>query len=299
MDATPDEEEDKSILTKKINDLNNLIDEEGLEEETEKENVSKDESPAAGVDPDDDGDSLVICEEEPEKLNCKQCNFVTSAKSKKDRTSGLKRHVKSHHFENFVTEAATEQTTSDDTRHVQDNDEEDVAADDDIEMNSTSPEIEKAGPCCTLCGFASSASRKTDFVSSMKRHMRRKHGGEAKRFVADEDNSKIKVEQTAKMMETSIEDEDVSMEEDQTEEPEIAQEVEDLVTSPNEDLVTSSNVDLVTSSNEDLVGSSVENMENSSNVVSIASLACAICGFASKSVSKANQVFFLHLIMKS
>ena len=125
----------------------------------------------------------------------------------------------------------------------------------------------------------------------MKRHMRRKHGGEAKRFVADEDNSKIKVEQTAMMMETSIEDEDVSMEEDRTEEPEIAQEVEELVTSPNEDLVTSSN--------EDLVGSSVENMENSSNVASVASLACAICGFASKSVSKANQVFFLHLIMKS
>ena len=93
MDATPDEEEEKSILTK-INDLNNLIDEEGGEEETEKENVSKDESPAAGVDPGDDGDSLVICEEEPEKLNCKQCNFVTSAKS---RSAGLRRHVKSHH----------------------------------------------------------------------------------------------------------------------------------------------------------------------------------------------------------
>ena len=158
-----------------------------------------------------------------------------------------------------------------------------VAAEDEIEMNSTSPEIEKAGPCCTLCGFASSASRKTDFVSSMKRHMRRKHGGEAKRFVADEDNSKIKVEQTAMMMETSIEDEDVSMEEDRTEEPEIAEEVEELVTS----------------SNEDLVGSSVENMENSSNVASVASLACAICGFASKSVSKANQVFFFFTSKKS
>ena len=54
-DATPDEEENRSILTK-INDLNNLIDEEGGEEETEKENVSKDESPAAGVDSGDDGD---------------------------------------------------------------------------------------------------------------------------------------------------------------------------------------------------------------------------------------------------
>merc|ERR1719430_2792425 len=79
---------------------------------------------------------LVICEEPSlERLPCLQCNFVTSAKSKKDRTAGLRRHVKSHHAEkSFVAEAATEQTLLED---VQDDDEKNVSSEDETKKGAS------------------------------------------------------------------------------------------------------------------------------------------------------------------
>ena len=68
------------------------LDEEGREEDKEKE-----EPIAAGMDEGGGEGKLVKSEEPYERLHCKKCNFVTSAKSKKVRIDGLRRHVKSHH----------------------------------------------------------------------------------------------------------------------------------------------------------------------------------------------------------
>merc|ERR1712200_355705 len=59
----------------------------------------------------DEGE-LVMSEDFPEKLPCEKCNFVTSAKSKKDRDSGLKRHMKSQHPEAFVNRTVSEEINS-------------------------------------------------------------------------------------------------------------------------------------------------------------------------------------------
>ena len=298
MDATTEGEEevsneeieDDSILTK-IEDLNHLI-EEGREEEEEVENVEP------GME--ESGDLVIYEEPSLERLHCQQCNFVTSAKNKKDRASGLKRHKRSHHAETFVTdEAATEQTTleMEDVNHIQDDDEKDVTVEDEIKEgvsddltqilgpsfseNSTLPEDEeKSGASCALCGFASSATRKSDFVSSMKRHMIRKHGGQVQKY--KEENAKIKVEQTTTIMETNaeVEEEGVSMEEvDNMEEKSVEEQLE----IEKDDLETSSGEDIVDTSNENLKPSSDDESPS-------ASMACVTCGFASKSVSKANQV---------
>ena len=59
----------------------------------------------------DEGES-VMSEDFPEKLPCEKCNFMTSAKSKKDRVSGLKRHMKSQHPEALVNPTVTEEINS-------------------------------------------------------------------------------------------------------------------------------------------------------------------------------------------
>ena len=289
MDATSDFEEetsneeieDESIVTK-INDLNSLIDEEGREEEENKENVelSKEESDSTAGGGDEG--ELVICEEPSiERLPCQQCNFVTSAKSKKDRASGLKRHIRSHHFQPVFTEAATEERPLEDINHVQDDEEKDMSGEEEIkevasddlgpsfsENSTLGEEDKKVGESCILCGFASSASKKSDFVSSMKRHMIRKHGGGQVKERYNEENSEIKIEQTSTMMEasTEVEEEDISMEED--------------------DSVEEKNVELTEEEMGDPVASPVEE--------SPPAMACLTCGFASKSLSKANQVLVFH-----
>ena len=44
-------------------------------------------------------------------------------------------------------------------------------------------ENSKVGESCVFCGFAFSATRKNDFFSSMKRHMKRKHGKEEEKIL--------------------------------------------------------------------------------------------------------------------
>ena len=111
-----------------------------------------------------------------------KCNFVTSAKKKKARIDGLRR---------YVTVTAEEQTALEDANLVLDYEETDVSTENEIKEGVTDglnqfldpkySENSKVGESCVLCGFASSATRKSDFFSSMKRHMKRKHGkGEEK-----------------------------------------------------------------------------------------------------------------------
>ena len=78
-------------MAKKMNDFNDLLDEEGREEDEENE-----EPIAAGMDEGGDEGELVKSEE-PSETSLK-CNFVTSAKSKKVRIDGLRRHVKSQNW---------------------------------------------------------------------------------------------------------------------------------------------------------------------------------------------------------
>ena len=84
--------EDESSLAKKMNDINDLLDEEGRDEDEERE-----EPIAVGMDEGGGEGELVNSEELYERLHCMKCNFVTSVKSKKVRIDGLKRHVKLHH----------------------------------------------------------------------------------------------------------------------------------------------------------------------------------------------------------
>ena len=77
------------------------LDEEGREEDKEKE-----EPIAAGMDEGGGEGKLVKSEEPYERLHCKKCNFVTSAKSKKVRIDRLRRHVKSHHAGKSIIIAA-------------------------------------------------------------------------------------------------------------------------------------------------------------------------------------------------
>ena len=72
--------EDESSLAKKMNDFNDLLDEEGREEDEENE-----EPIAAGMDEGGGEGELVKSEELYERLHCMKCNFVTSAKRKKVR----------------------------------------------------------------------------------------------------------------------------------------------------------------------------------------------------------------------
>ena len=66
-------------MAKKMNDLNELLDEEGRDEDEEKEPI------AAGMEEGEGEGELVKSEELYERLHCMKCNFVTSAKRKKVR----------------------------------------------------------------------------------------------------------------------------------------------------------------------------------------------------------------------
>ena len=82
--------------------------------------------------------------------------------------------------------AAEEQTALEDVNHLDDEEKgnetkEGVTDDLNQFLYPKYSENSKVGESCVLCGFASSATRKSDFFSSMKRHMKRKHGkGEEK-----------------------------------------------------------------------------------------------------------------------
>ena len=124
--------EDESSLAKKMNDINDLLDEEGRDEDEEKE-----EPIAAGMDEGGGEGELVKSEEPYERLHCKKCNFVTSAKSKKVRIDGLRRHVKSHHAGKSII-IAEEQTALEDVNLVLDDEEKDVSAENETKEGVTS-----------------------------------------------------------------------------------------------------------------------------------------------------------------
>ena len=95
-------------MAKKMNDINDLLDEEGRDEDEEKE-----EPIAAGMDEGGGEGELVNSEELYERIHCMQCRFVISVKSKKVRIDGLRRHVKSHHAGKSII-IAEEQTALED-----------------------------------------------------------------------------------------------------------------------------------------------------------------------------------------
>ena len=142
----------------------------------------------------DEGES-VMSEDFPEKLPCEKCNFVTSAKSKKDRVSGLKRHMKSQHPEALVNPTVTEEINSEniELRNTAGNPE--IPDAEDIKMEgSAEPKIENkpmdestdegifneqsseenltdvsslkvsADKACTVCGWASKSVSKNNQV---------------------------------------------------------------------------------------------------------------------------------------
>ena len=112
-----------------MNDFNDLLDEEGREEDEENE-----EPIAAGMDEGGDEGELVKSEE-PSETSLK-CNFVTS-KSKKVRIDGLRRHVKSHHAGKSII-IAEEQTALEDVNLVLDDEEKDVSAENETKEGVTS-----------------------------------------------------------------------------------------------------------------------------------------------------------------
>ena len=82
--------------------------------------------------------------------------------------------------------AAEEQTALEDVNHL-DDEEKDNETKEGVTVGLNQflypkySENSKVGESCVFCGFAFSATRKNDFFSSMKRHMKRKHGkGEEK-----------------------------------------------------------------------------------------------------------------------
>ena len=66
-----------------------------------------------------------------------KCNFVTSAKRKKVRIDGLRRHVKSHHAGKSII-IAEEQTALEDVNLVLDDEEKDVSAENETKEGVTS-----------------------------------------------------------------------------------------------------------------------------------------------------------------
>ena len=82
--------------------------------------------------------------------------------------------------------AAEEQTALEDVNHLDDEEKDNETKEgvtDDLNqfLYPKYSENSKFGESCVLCGFASTATRKSDFFSSLKRHMKRKHGkGEEK-----------------------------------------------------------------------------------------------------------------------
>ena len=102
-------------MAKKMNDFNDLLDEEGREE--------NEEPIAAGMDEGGDEGELVKSEE-PSETSLK-CNFVTSAKRKKVRIDGLRKYV-------TVTVTAEEQTALEDANFVLDYEETDVSTENEI-----------------------------------------------------------------------------------------------------------------------------------------------------------------------
>ena len=78
--------------------------------------------------------------------------------------------------------AAEEQTALEDVNHL-DDEEKDNETKEGVTVGLNQflypkySENSKFGESCVLCGFASSANKKREFFSSMKRHMKRKHGG--------------------------------------------------------------------------------------------------------------------------
>ena len=99
-------------------------------------------------------------------------NFVTSAKSKKVRIDGLRRHVKSHHAGKSII-IAEEQTALEDANLVLDYEETDVSTENEIKEGVTDglnlfldpkySDNSKIGERCLLCNFASYATKKVNF----------------------------------------------------------------------------------------------------------------------------------------
>ena len=84
-----------------------------------------------------------MSEEFPEKLPCEKCNFVTSAKSKKDRVSGLKRHMKSQHPEAFLNGTVSEEINSENIDQINTAGNSEIPDADNIQMaESADPKIE-------------------------------------------------------------------------------------------------------------------------------------------------------------
>ena len=118
----------------------------------------------------DEGES-VMSEDFPEKLPCEKCNFVTSAKSKKDRVSGLKRHMKSQHPEALCKPSVTEEINCEniDQRNTAGNSQ--IADVENITMEvSADPKIEDEGMDLSIDEGSSNeqSSEENGNVSSMK-----------------------------------------------------------------------------------------------------------------------------------
>ena len=111
-------------MAKKMNDFNELLDEEGREEDEEKEELI-----AAGMDEGGGEGELVKSEELYERLHCMKCNFVTSAKRKKVRIDGLRKYV-------TVSVTAEEQTDLEDANLVLDYEETDVSTENENKRRS-------------------------------------------------------------------------------------------------------------------------------------------------------------------
>lgn len=127
-----------TLMLKRRQTMKNLqrMNQHSLDEEGREEDKEKEEPIAAGMDEGGGEGKLVKSEEPYERLHCKKCNFVTSAKSKKVRIDGLRRHVKSHHAGKSIT-IAEDQTALEDVNPVLDDEEKDVSAENETKEGGT------------------------------------------------------------------------------------------------------------------------------------------------------------------
>ena len=136
-----------------------------------------------------------------ESASCDLCDFKTTAKSKNNQTSVLKRHKRKVHEENGekATETADDNLEDISESVIQDKSE-DISANDEGENPQNG-----GGLSCSICSFVTTAKSKNNQQSVMGRHNRKVHGSEDYTDLLLSDKAELKMKKEP--VEISLEEE--------------------------------------------------------------------------------------------